>query len=118
MALTLTPEMLEGAYEFLRVTPPFKRCKLPHADEVEFVVGNSPNCCGWYTAGETAKHRIMISARNIGHTVSLMATMAHEMIHLHQCHAKRETRNAEHNAAFLRAAALVCKYHGFDPKLF
>ena len=38
MALRLTPEILEGAYEFLRATPPFRGWRLPHADEVEFVV--------------------------------------------------------------------------------
>ena len=36
--LTLTPEMLEGAYEYLRVSPPFSRWGLPHADHVMFRV--------------------------------------------------------------------------------
>src|SRR5262245_58229754 len=36
--LTLTPEMLEGAYEYLRVSPPFCSWDLPHADQVMFRV--------------------------------------------------------------------------------
>jgi hypothetical protein len=36
--LTLTPEMLEGAYEYLRVSPPFCHWGLPHADHVSFRV--------------------------------------------------------------------------------
>ena len=36
--LTLTPDMLESAYEYLRVSPPFCRWGLPHADHVMFRV--------------------------------------------------------------------------------
>ena len=36
--LTLTPEMLENAYEYLRVSPPFRAWNLPHADQVMFRV--------------------------------------------------------------------------------
>src|SRR5258708_16268586 len=36
--LTLTPEMLESAYEYLRVSPPFCHWDLPHADHVSFRV--------------------------------------------------------------------------------
>ena len=36
--LTLTPEMLENAYEYLRVSPPFCRWNLPHADQAMFRV--------------------------------------------------------------------------------
>ena len=41
--------------------------------------------------------------------------MAHEMVHA-KCDA--EGVRAEHGAEFKRRAALVCKYHGFDPKTF
>src|ERR1700754_3947176 len=36
--LPLTPEMLEGANEYLRVSPPFRAWNLPHADHVSFRV--------------------------------------------------------------------------------
>jgi hypothetical protein len=115
MTLRLTPDMLEGAYEFLRTTPPFRRWALPPADEVEFIVGREPRCRGMHANDGT--HRIMISDRNIGHTINLVATMAHEMIHVHQSERWLSTRT-EHNADFHRRARLVCRHHGFDPKLF
>lgn len=36
--LHLTLEMLEGAYEYLRTTPPFRRWKLPPGADIEFHV--------------------------------------------------------------------------------
>jgi hypothetical protein len=47
-----------------------------------------------------------------------MAVMAHEMVHLHQRDVCMETPGAQHNAAFNKLAAKVCRLHGFDPKLF
>jgi hypothetical protein len=44
--------------------------------------------------------------------------MAHEIIHLHQALVGMESPCAEHNAAFNKLAAQVCKTHGFDPKSF
>jgi hypothetical protein len=43
--------------------------------------------------------------------------MAHEMIHLHQRVTGMEN-SAQHNAAFRKLAAHVCRLHGFDPKAF
>ena len=116
MTLPLTPHMLEAAYEYLRTTPPFSGWRLPHADAVEFHVIRTPAVCGWHIAGETPT--IAISTGRIGWTQALMETMAHEMIHLFQARRRSETPRTEHNAEFVRLAARVCDYHGFDPKLF
>lgn len=118
MALHLTPEILEAAYEFLRTTPPFRRWKLPHADDVKFVVSADPCWRGYYICDRRHGHTIAISGKWIGHTANLIATMAHEMIHLYQSIRGLETRNVTHNADFRRIAARVCKHHGFDPRAF
>lgn len=115
MSLPLTPAMLEGAYEYLRTTPPFNRWKLPHADDVEFKIGRQPHY-GEYCAGETAEHCITVSSVRVGHSVTLLETMAHEMVHLHLAgtpHAK-----SEHGAEFRRLARKISDIHGFDPKRF
>lgn len=117
MSLPLNPEMLASAYEFLKTTPPFHRWKLPHHSDVTFRVIKDPSLRGWYDI-RRGRHTIGISSNCIGYTYNLMATMAHEMIHLHQSTANMETRDVEHNAAFRMLAHRVCKYHGFDPKLF
>ncbi|HXQ51150.1 MAG TPA: SprT-like domain-containing protein [Stellaceae bacterium] len=118
VTLRLTPEMLATAYEFLRVSAPFRAWKFPDADEVEFHVIRARDRRGHYCQGEGAPHRIAVSAANVGHTETLIRTVAHEMIHLYQRERRSDTTNAEHNAEFLRLARLVCLHHGFDPRAF
>lgn len=117
MTLPLDPETLEAAYEYLRTTPPFNRWNLPDGEDVSFKVVRDPALRGWYDV-RGGKHTIAISSRCIGHSVNLIATMAHEMIHLHQRDVKIETSGTQHNAAFNALADRVCRHHGFDPKLF
>ena len=110
MTLPLTPDMLERAYEFLKVTPPFIRWKLPDADDVKFGITRENQTMGKWVF-ENGQHCILISNRFIGHTHTLFAVVAHEMVHVH--------RNANgHDRIFKRHALQVCKYHGFDPRSF
>lgn len=118
MTLRLTPEILAGVYEALRVCQPFHRWRLPPAQDVKFRVMKYSTHEGHYTRGvRTQDHEIGVSATRIAHFDSLAIVMGHEMIHLHQAIAKLETRG-EHNADFRRKASRVCKVLGFDPRLF
>lgn len=117
MSLPLNPEILEQAYEYLRATPPFREWNLPEGEDVTFKVARDRTLQGWYRMeGDT--HVIAVSSHLIGRTHSLIELMAHEMVHLHQRSANMETRDAQHNAAFLKLAERVARIHGFDPKLF
>lgn len=119
MRSTLTPETLAAGYEFLRTTTPFKGWRLPHADEIEFRVTREKNEHGHYNrTARTNHHWLAISEANVGHTSNLLMWLAHEIIHLHQALKKLETKNAVHNADFHRRAKVVCRHHGWDPKLF
>jgi hypothetical protein len=120
MALRLTPDIIEGAYEFLRVTPPFKNWNLPHADDVEFVVSRHKRYLGYHrgVSHKIHSHEIGISEACVGHTNTLLRTMAHEMIHQYQQRARSETPNTEHNAEFKRFARIVCRHHGWDEREF
>lgn len=121
MALSLTPDMLRAAYDFLCMTQPFSKWNLPDGEDVKFRVVRDPALRGWYTCrmrSGALYHIIGISSRNIGHTQNLIATMAHEMIHLHEAHAGMCKANVQHSAAFNKLAERVCKIHGFDVKLF
>lgn len=117
MTLPLHPEMLAAAYDYLRTTPPFSRWKLPTSSEVKFRVVKDPTVRGWYNT-RNGKHIIAISSGCVGFTSNLIETMAHEMVHLHQRSANLETRDVQHNAAFKKLSERVCRFHGFDPKLF
>lgn len=120
MALQLTPAVIAGAYEFLRLTPPFRAWKLPPAGEVEFVVCRHRMQLGYHRGirRKVRSHEIGISENCVGHTNTLLKTMAHEMIHQHQQRARTETSGAEHNAEFIRLARRVCRFHGWDEKEF
>lgn len=118
MTLPLTPDTLKAAYDYLATTPPFSKWNMPDSDDVKFVVARSPTHHGWWDKKRWAKkHLIAISRAKVGHTTTLLATVAHEMLHVHQREAGMETRG-EHNAAFRRLAARVCRFHGFDEKVF
>lgn len=117
MTLRLTPEALAAAYDYLRTTAPFDRWNLPESEDVVFRVTKTPHVRGRYLF-ESGRHVIEASTRCLGHTLSVMALMAHEMVHLHQRHVCMETPGAEHNAAFHKIAGQVCRVHGFDERLF
>ncbi len=112
MTLRLTPALLRATYEYLVQTPPFSRWGMPAGEDVRFRVTRSRDSRG-YASGAL---EIGISSHNIGRTDSLLAVMAHEMVHV-RVHATGH-RRAEHGREFLRCARLVCRHHGFDCKLF
>jgi hypothetical protein len=115
----LSPDMLESAYAFLLTTPPFRRWKLPHADEVEFRVLVDEDVMGHFMQYvATGAPIISISTTKIDHTINLISTVAHEMVHLKQAIDKTDTPDVEHNDEFKRLAKLVCKHHGYDYKGF
>jgi len=113
VGLHLTPPILEAAYELLRATLPFRRWKLPPGEEVAFKVTLTSSYSGATTIA--GGFRIELSAHRHGRLSHVITTMAHEMIHVYEgLHGVR----SHHGAGFMRAAMLVCRYHGFDPKQF
>lgn len=119
MTLPLTPEMLAASYDFLSVTPPFSTWNLPPSEDVGFKVVKSRSRFGYYRWDGT-RHVIAISANAVGYIGTLMATMSHEMIHLHLEELNMDNRGGTntHNGAFRQLAEEVCRFHGFDPKAF
>lgn len=113
--LHLTPEMVEAAYELLRATRPFRRWRLPPADEVEFHIRHFAHHadCAKHVSG---RFTIRVSSRLHGRLDHLVETVAHEMVHIQQDHVA--PREGSHGRAFHRLAAQVCRHHGFDPQRF
>jgi hypothetical protein len=114
--------MLENAYEYLRVSPPFCRWSLPHADQVMFRVLGAKDRFGHFRGrhrkarGDDGFSEIAISAPLVNSTDVLISTMAHEMIHLYQ--DETGTARGHHNPKFRKLAKRVCAIHGFDPESF
>lgn len=120
MSLPITPEMMERAYGYLRSCPPFRRWKLPLPHEVKFRVKKSMRNYAEYQ-WDGKRHTITLSTDGIGHTLTLLLYMAHEMIHLYLEEKGWESRKSGpdcHNARYRKFAAQVCRIHGFDYKAF
>lgn len=112
--MKLTPAILAAAYSYLRETLPFRRWKLPPADEVEFAVTAHRDREGDHTTyHRTLDHVIRISEHHIRTTQALMICMAHEMIHARQEREKTAPQRPGHNSEFKRLATRVCYEHGW-----
>jgi hypothetical protein len=117
MTIRLTRDLLELAYDLLCATAPFDGWNLPAGEDVVFKVIRSDAVRGDYSRDVQGRHVIRISSRCIGTVATLIETMAHEMIHLHEGQNGTATRS-EHNAAFRKFADEVCRVHRFDAKAF
>ena len=116
--MLLTAEVLAAAYEYLWHTEPFSLWNLPSSDEVKFLVVKTTKLFGYHLF-DGKKHTIAISSKRCVRTLSLMETMAHEMIHLYQHNTKpKMARPGKHNKAFHQLGDHVCKIHGFDRGCF
>ena len=114
MTLKLTPDMLAAGYDFLRTTAPFSKWRLPDSDELGFHVVRDAGLSADFGVEQGVPY-IRVSDANNGLTVTLLGTLAHEIIHLRQY----LTGDREHHGPrFRRMAAKVCAIHGFDPKTF
>lgn len=110
--LHLTPEALECAYELLRVTRPFSGWRLPPADEVEFHIQRTRK---QFADCEIVNGTpiIRVSAAKHAQLGTLLATMAHEMVHLHEFYTL-PAKEVRHGATFNKHADRICRLHGFD----
>lgn len=130
--LRLTPEVLEAAYEFLRITSPFKGWSLPHADDLEFRVTRHADRWGHFDDGESEARAlgkskpkasprpytcIAVSEIHVTNSLILLETMAHEMCHLHQ-HLIGSKAWPHHGPQFRALARRVCQVHGFKLETF
>lgn len=113
MSVPITRATLIAAYELLRTTPPFLGWSLPDAGEVEFEIFRAKT-----HFGDCDGDKIRVSCGKHGQLNTLLATVAHEAIHLHQMRKGLETRGVEHNNDFKRRAAQICRLHGWDAAAF
>lgn len=119
VTLRLTPELIAAAYEYLRASQPFCRWALPPATDLKLKVTRSTKrrATFLYVPGTTDGCEIHVSERHAGQTITLLALVAHEMIHLKQRRSGARG-DVEHNAEFRRLFNRVCRIHGFDPLWF
>lgn len=114
MNLPVTPGRVAAVYAMLREWPPYSSWNLPAAEEVAFHVAKTHRWHAAWWIDAKGKHHVEVSEKKHSHLNSLIASVAHEMIHVRQRISRTETPNTEHNAAFHRVAKRVCNRLGFD----
>lgn len=110
--MIVTRETICAAYVFLRQTPPFNRWRLPEPGEVRFTVLRKAQHYGDHEF-LNGRHHIRVSIFKHRHLLTLLKTVAHEMIHMHETRTNRNGSSG-HGKGFYRRAAQVCKHHGWD----
>lgn len=108
--MQISVDAVVAAYTFLRATRPFRRWRLPDADEITFTITGSKVHFG---DADWSKRSIWVSGRLIGHTDTLLRVLAHEMAHF-RADAQGET--AVHGRLWHRAVRSICREHGWDAK--
>jgi hypothetical protein len=71
-----------------------------------------------YGCFEDDPHTITISTARVWDVNQLVATVGHEMIHLHQSKLKILSEDSPHDAFFMNCARQVCVNLGFDKENF
>ncbi len=114
MTLRLTERNLAKAYEYLRATNPFDGWGLPPSSKIKFQVIKDPTVHADFNV-ISGKPVIRVSENGVGHTITLMASVAHEIVHLRQWMTKKRDT---HGKSFKAMRAEICESHGFDPNTF
>jgi hypothetical protein len=109
----VTKKSILLAYQMLRGMEPFCNWKLPTAIETKVV-----NDASLYGCFETEPNMITISTARVWDVSQLIATVAHEMIHLRQHKLKQLSDTNPHDAFFMEQARIVCIGLGFDKEHF
>lgn len=117
MSIKITIEIVEAAYELLRETDPFKRWRLPPADEIGFAITRDRGIRGEFYIS-VAKVPVIAVNDQFHHTLGeLIRTVAHEMCHLHD-YKSGGRPDVHHGWKYKKLADQVCKIHSFDRGAF
>lgn len=108
--MKITPTLLKNCYTLLTSSAVFSRKRLPTAEQVIFKVSHDLSRYGSYRYD--GSHTITISGARCGHLITVMKTMAHEIIHLSRY---RTDDWAKHDTVFKQEAIRVATEFGFDP---
>jgi len=108
--------MLAAAYTYLCEIEPCSEWNLPPAEEVKFSIIRKTDRYAHYQL-RGGKHHIAVSSRFVGRHETLLATMLHEMIHLHIEHNGISDTH-EHGPVFQKLADKACRIHEFDRLIF
>lgn len=113
MSIRISLPIIEQTYELLRETAPFKRWRLPPADDISFSITRDRGSRGEFYLVDGKTPTIGVNDMSHHTLDELLRTVAHEMCHL-RLHLLGARKDVHHGRAFKRLAHLVCHHHQFD----
>lgn len=113
--MKLNPEIVRHAYSSLSCAYPFTKWKLPLPQEVDFQIIHDPELLGSYMwdCGEDYEHTITISSARCLFFMTMLSTLAHEMVHC-SFHRQKGDKWLHHGIEFRRRCKLVGESLGLD----
>lgn len=112
--LALTEKQLRSVYACIAHLPPYNKWRMPDEYRVDFFVSRSNRVFGHY---DSDPHQIAISRVQCQNFGDVIATMAHEMLHL-KMERDGDPDHSEHKGKWPEMVALVCECFGWDKETF
>lgn len=112
--MKLNNTIIKNLYATLFCCHPFSRWNMPLPDEILFIVDDDTESLGTYQydpGSETFEHIITISRAKCAFIITVLSTLAHEMIHMSRF---RTSKWDKHDAEFRRRATMVGLELGLD----
>ena len=115
MTLKLTPEVLASCYDMVvAASKTLQSWNLPASEDIKFKVTKHKDRFGHHTVVKGV-HHIAISSVYAGRFETLIATMAHEIVHAHQNMVGLPRAD---NKYFDTCADILCKELALDRTIF
>jgi hypothetical protein len=115
----LTPDLLRSVYAMLTELEPFHSWSLPDAEDIRFRVLKTRRMYGDCFREKGGRWNIRLTVPRHPRLAGVIATMAHEMIHVHLREVACHRDSHHHGPAFQAYARQVCEaFPEFDPITF
>jgi hypothetical protein len=114
--MKLNPEIVRHAYASLSCAYPFTKWNMPLPEEVLFEIIYDMDALGTYTydtGHDEYEHTITISSARCAFYMTMLSTLAHEMVHC-SFHRQKGDKWLHHGKEFRRRCTLVGKSLGLD----
>jgi predicted SprT family Zn-dependent metalloprotease len=112
MSELVTDKTIKAMYSLLRQMPPFNMWKLPPASKIKFKVVHDLKFMGEM---HMKPYKMNIGLKHQEHFITILTTVAHEMIHLHLYLEGVKSYN-QHRKVFRTKAHQVGTIFGLDRK--
>jgi hypothetical protein len=112
MSEIITEQSVKMIYSMLRKLPPFDSWKLPPASKIKFKVDPNFKFMGEL---DVKPYKMTFGTKHQEHFLSIVTTVAHEMVHLH-LYLEGVASYNQHRRIFRQKSAEIGSLYGFDRK--